>query len=318
MEILTQKIDPVALAAAGFTQMEIPEETIFSGNIDSQQQVASYLYSILDNDTLRTIAAKTSTDWQVIATINGLEAPYIAKSPLDTLSSAIEASTLFSSTPAGGQTINVPGLHASVGEIVSLKQSSILFQVVGINKDVLTVTPPAPVTIPAGEPISLHERFLTVALAGQKIKIPSGGQQQTSVVNYDESLTFEEALYGIDEYLDESGDIIADQKQDIQTIHGISNLEMQLWHRIMTLKGELTELGHPEYGSNVPLFIGKPQTTIWMERILFECQMAVAADPRIASITSGDFYNDGTTLYYTAVVLPINSTEPINIAVPLR
>lgn len=153
-------------------------------------------------------------------------------------------------------------------------------------------------------------------VAGQKIKIPGTATGTGQISQSPDETELENLLFGIDEELDKDGNMML-TGSDITCISGMENLAMQLQHRIMTLKGELTELGHPEYGSLVPTFIGKMMIPVWEERILFECRMACEADPRVDYVENSRFYNDGTAIYYEGVVYPINNLDPVLVQIPI-
>lgn len=153
-------------------------------------------------------------------------------------------------------------------------------------------------------------------VTGQQLKIPGTGAGTGQISQSPTEEDIETLLFGVDEMLDEDGNMAADAG-DIAVVSGMENLAMQLLHRIKTLKGELTELGHPDYGSLVPTFIGKTMTPVWQERILLECRMACEADPRVDYVENSRFYNDGTAIFYEGVVFPINNLDPILVQMPI-
>lgn len=152
--------------------------------------------------------------------------------------------------------------------------------------------------------------------AGQKIKIPGTAAGTGQISQSPDETEIENLLFGIDEELDKDGNMML-SGSDIACISGMENLAMQLQHRIMTVKGELAELGHPEYGSMVPTFIGYMMIPVWEERILFECRMACEADPRVDYVENSRFYNDGTAIFYEGVVYPINNMDPVLVQIPI-
>lgn len=151
---------------------------------------------------------------------------------------------------------------------------------------------------------------------GQKLKIPGASAGVGQVAQDPSEEDFENLLFGADEVLNREGNMAAVNK-DIATVSGMDNLAMQLMHRITTIKGELAELGHPEYGSLVPTFIGQTMTPVWEERILFECRMACESDPRVQYVENSRFYNEGTAIFYEGVVYPINNLDPILVQIPI-
>lgn len=315
LEILSVPITQQMEQSTGATGMQIPEETIFSLNTETTKLVASSQVQITDADTMATIASKTGVDWKQIASLNQLEYPYIVKAPLDAFSPARASGTMTTSVPAGSTTLPLGDFNVTAGEVVSFGDGSIYVVVASVDGTTVTLESPLSTTVPAQSQFRVHQKKLAVVSTGDTLLIP--GEKNTVSAIITNSSDFEEALYGTDEYLDENGMMLASDQSDIATVSGMSNLEMQLWHRISTLRGELTELGHPEYGSLVPLFIGKTMTPVWQERILIECRMAVGADPRVDRIGNSDFYSNGTAIYFNADVYPINSKNPITVSLPI-
>lgn len=150
-------------------------------------------------------------------------------------------------------------------------------------------------------------------MTGDRINIP--GNNVTSEIKVGNNL--EETLFGIDEELDAEGNMVEVNHGDIATVAGVQNLIMQLTHRFSTRRGELSELGHPEYGSNVPLFIGKINVPIWQEMIKLECKMIVLQDERVTRVSNETFYTVNTEIYYKADISLRNQINPITINVPL-
>ncbi len=71
---------------------------------------------------------------------------------------------------------------------------------------------------------------------------------------------------------------------DLATVDGKKNIIQAIRHRLSTRKGELAELGHPNYGSLLHEMIGQPNTEgtrAIIETLVQDCLMQ---DPRIDSI----------------------------------
>lgn len=76
---------------------------------------------------------------------------------------------------------------------------------------------------------------------------------------------------------------------DLATIQGQANLRQAILNRLLTPKGELAKLGHPQYGSRLHLLIGEPnniRTRGLAELYVREC---LAQEPRIQEITQLTF-----------------------------
>ena len=55
-------------------------------------------------------------------------------------------------------------------------------------------------------------------------------------------------------------DLFSRNTGDLSTVGGKDNIIQAIRHRLSTRKGELTELGHPNYGSLLHEMIGQPNT----------------------------------------------------------
>lgn len=148
---------------------------------------------------------------------------------------------------------------------------------------------------------------------GDAILIPGSATGSANIVI---THVQEENLFGIDVKLDTVG-AMAITSGDSVAIAGLNNLAMQLEHRLKTARGELAELGHPGYGSLVPTFIGKINSPVVLERIRLECELTLLQDPRVASVRNSTLNIDGTALYFTGEVFPINQTSPMQMNINL-
>jgi phage baseplate assembly protein W len=311
-EILAGPVTP-AMRLAGATGMLIPEETIYDGEIEEPMLVAAKQELVLGNDTIQTIAARTGTGWQQIASLNNLDYPFISSNPMDALSPAI-ASGIAPEIAEASSEFRIEGLAPAPGNILAFDSGNITLVVKSYDGWSITVTTSAPAGIPEGDTVTVHEKQMSIAVPGQKLSIPGSSPAIGQIAGSSE--TFDELLFGIDEMLDNNGEM-PDYGTDIVVAAGAKNLAMQIYHRINTLKGELAQLGHPEYGSLVPTFIGKPMTPVWQERILLECRLAAEADPRVQYLDNVRLYNEDTALYFEADVYPINNQDPVVVSIPI-
>lgn len=311
-EILTGPVTP-AMQQAGATGMQIPEETIYDGDTETLALVAASQESVLGNDTIQTIAARTGVDWKQIASLNNLDYPFISSNPMDALSPSIASGIAPEITEAASE-FRIEGLAPSPGNILAFDSGNITLVVKSYDGWSITVTTSAPAGIPKGSAVTVHEKQMSIAVPGQKLSIPGSSPGIGQISGSSE--TFDEMLFGVDEMLDNNG-LMPDYNTDIVVAAGNKNLSMQIYHRINTLKGELSQLGHPEYGSLVPTFIGKPMTPVWRERILLECRLAAEADPRVQYLDNVRLYNEGTALLFEADVYPINNQDPVVVTIPI-
>ena len=80
-------------------------------------------------------------------------------------------------------------------------------------------------------------------------------------------------------------DLTTGGKGDLATLDGRANLAQAILNRLLTRRGELTELGHAEYGSRLHELIGEPNNLrlrAMAEVYIREC---LAQEPRIQTIT---------------------------------
>lgn len=311
-EILTVPVNAAAVAS-GFSGMAIPEETIFDASLQTVDIVAVSQVSVTDDDTILTLANKNNVDWQQLVSLNGLEYPYLAQTLIDQYSDVLETSAASEVVVAGASYL-VSAMVPNSGDII-LIGSQEAATVDHVSAGTIFFAAPLVYSYAANTVITRHERQLSVLMPGDKINIP-GARATNQQITLGAS-DYEEQLFGIDEELDNSGFMPDRGVGDISVRKGMSNLEMQLQHRLMTLRGELSELGHPEYGSLIPTFIGKPNNDIWYERIRLECVLSVKDDPRIARVDNAKLTADNTSVFFEGDVYPINQSNPEQISILL-
>lgn len=71
---------------------------------------------------------------------------------------------------------------------------------------------------------------------------------------------------------------------DMTTVQGVDNAVQAVIHRIKTIKGELADLGHPEYGSRHHELIGEPNSVHNRNLVKLYILQALALEPRIEKI----------------------------------
>lgn len=71
---------------------------------------------------------------------------------------------------------------------------------------------------------------------------------------------------------------------DYTTLDGRDNLAQAIVMRLLTPRGELTELGHPEYGSRLHELLGTPNTETRRGLAKLFVLEALAQEPRIAKV----------------------------------
>jgi phage baseplate assembly protein W len=71
---------------------------------------------------------------------------------------------------------------------------------------------------------------------------------------------------------------------DYDTIEGRDNLGQAILMRLLTPRGELEELGHPEYGSRLHELLGTPNTETRRSLAKLFVLEALAQEPRVAKV----------------------------------
>jgi phage baseplate assembly protein W len=85
---------------------------------------------------------------------------------------------------------------------------------------------------------------------------------------------------GADLYIGKSG--------DMDVISEEMNIAQAILHRLRTIKGELAELGHPDYGSTILDFIGQPNNSVTRSRLRLAIRDTIRQEQRVKQIVSID------------------------------
>lgn len=119
------------------------------------------------------------------------------------------------------------------------------------------------------------------------------------------------------------GDLV----RDMVLTEGVDNAVQALIHRIKTVKGELTDLGHPEYGSRHHELIGQPNTENNRNLVKLYILQALANEARIEKIHKADILFDrrrtpdrveiALTLSFIGVQTPQNLVVPFSFEGPI-
>jgi len=122
------------------------------------------------------------------------------------------------------------------------------------------------------------------------------------------------ATYGSRDGRHENLDAFADTvptpagwKRDLQTVTGVDNAVQAVIHRIKTELGELSSLGHPNYGSRHHQLIGQPNTSHNRNLVKLYILQALAFEPRIAEILEAKVLFD-----------PLRDRDKVNVALTIR
>jgi len=108
---------------------------------------------------------------------------------------------------------------------------------------------------------------------------------------------------------------------DLGTFSGRENLAQALLLRLLTPRGALTALGHPDYGSRLSELIGQNKT----ESLRLLCRAftleAVRQEPRVedaaTELTFDPASEDGSTFVFALGVRPVAGGDPVTLGLEL-
>lgn len=114
-------------------------------------------------------------------------------------------------------------------------------------------------------------------------------------------------------------DLKVTKSGDLMMAHGRQNLGQAILHRLLTRRGELTELGHPDYGSRLHELIGEPNNDRTRDLVRLYAKECISQDPRIHEIvklTVSTAADNPHIVLLDITVQPIKSNVPMNITFP--
>lgn len=103
---------------------------------------------------------------------------------------------------------------------------------------------------------------------------------------------------------------------DFATVEGRDNLGQAIILRLLTRRGELAALGHPDYGSRVEELIGRPNSATNRDLLRLFILESLAREPRIESverIVVTPHPEQRTRVDVTLEVLPVASSTTVTI-----
>jgi phage baseplate assembly protein W len=104
---------------------------------------------------------------------------------------------------------------------------------------------------------------------------------------------------------------------DLDILQQVENLQQALLLRFLTRQGDLTALGHPNYGSRLYTLIGELNNPSNRNRAKLFVLEALAAEPRIARVISVDVTAGARDrIDISVALLAIESDTPLNFVFP--
>jgi phage baseplate assembly protein W len=103
---------------------------------------------------------------------------------------------------------------------------------------------------------------------------------------------------------------------DLAIVQAEENLRQAIWLRLATPLGELTHLGHPDFGSRLYKLIGRLITPEVLSLARAYVREALRREPRIKSVEHLNVMPDPLrpgVLLIDAAVLPVASATPLNL-----
>lgn len=117
-------------------------------------------------------------------------------------------------------------------------------------------------------------------------------------------------------------DLQASVRKDLQTVDGRDNLAQAIINRLLTRKGELKSLGHPNYGSRLYLLVGELNNIRIRGKAELYIRECLAQEKRIEEVTQINFAPpvrdlDRNVLKTEIFIKPKNTEEEIVVEVPI-
>ena len=109
-------------------------------------------------------------------------------------------------------------------------------------------------------------------------------------------------------------------ERDARTVDGLDNAVQAVIHRLKTIRGELSDLGHPEYGSRHHELIGQPNTEHNRNLVKLYILQALGRESRVAEVLEArldhDPARDRDKVNLFLTLRFIESPEPENLVIP--
>jgi phage baseplate assembly protein W len=122
---------------------------------------------------------------------------------------------------------------------------------------------------------------------------------------------------------DREGIDLAIERGDIKLVGGRANLAQAIVNRLLTRRGELAGLGHPDYGSRLYLLIGEPNSRRTQAVAELYIREALASEPRIREIAAISFAPPSprpekrSVLEVSIAIAPAETDDLLTVAVAL-
>lgn len=122
---------------------------------------------------------------------------------------------------------------------------------------------------------------------------------------------------------DREGIDLISERGDIKLVNGQANLAQAILNRLLTRQGELTGLGHPDYGSRLYQLVGEVNNRRTQALAELYIRESLANEPRIREIVAITFApassrpNQRGLLQISIAILPLDEDDPLVVGVAL-
>lgn len=110
------------------------------------------------------------------------------------------------------------------------------------------------------------------------------------------------------------------RRRDLLLVEGIDSARQMLVNRLMTRRGELAPLGHPDYGSRHHELIGEPNVARTRNLVKLHVLTALNAEPRVQKVLDCTVYAPHEPprgeVRIEATLRLIDQHEPLNLVIP--
>ena len=106
---------------------------------------------------------------------------------------------------------------------------------------------------------------------------------------------------------------------DVAVVEQVEQAVQLLVNRLMTRQGELTSLGHPDYGSRHHELVGEPNTERTRNHVKLYVLQALRREPRVAKVLRCDVRAEDRprdVVRMELTVRLVDSDDPLNLVVP--
>lgn len=120
-------------------------------------------------------------------------------------------------------------------------------------------------------------------------------------------------------YIGLGADLGLERRGDLDIASGRYNLGQAILHRLLTRKGELSDIGHPDYGSRLHELIGEPNNEVTRDLVRLYMKECISQEIRVQEIRSIVLTvppDNPHVVLADVTVLPIHSHVPMNLVFP--